>query len=568
MGAFYNGLDTWGPRVALIHGARVLSYAELADAGDEVAHRLGERRALVFLRASNDIESIAAYIGCLRGGHAVYLYGESDDEAKIARLIDGYAPDFVIRNGVVEAAAGRDDRPLHPDLRVLLSTSGSTGSPKLVKLSERNITSNAASIVEYLELTERDRAITALKFNYSYGMSVIHSHLACGASLLLSDESVASPAFWRGFVDGEATSFAGVPYSFELLAQSTEWAATPGLRYATQAGGRLAPDIVRQIGALSERNGWRFYVMYGQTEASPRMAYLPPERIATGADCIGVPIPGGAFALLGDDGQPVEGVGQPGELVYSGPNVMMGYAQQAPDLATDETPDGLRTGDIAERTGDGLFRIVGRTSRIVKPFGIRVSLDELQEQVRAIVPGAVCTGTDQRIVIAVPMAMDGDRRSELVGRLANQYRLPPFTFQLTIVDAIPLLPSGKIDYQAILALAATSQPDQRPANLPQKLVRTAQMLVMPQFYQRWMLEIGNILGLVKEEWEDVISIFRTFTSVVEIDGDSSFASLAGDSLSYVQTSLALEAYLGFLPDDWPARTVDQLEEARIVHQSV
>jgi acyl-CoA synthetase (AMP-forming)/AMP-acid ligase II len=336
------------------------------------------------------------------------------------------------------------------------------------------------------------------------------------------------------------------------------WAKTRGLRYATQAGGRLAPVLVSQFARTGEENGWRFYVMYGQTEASPRIAYLPPHRAADFSDCIGVPVPGGEIELIDEAGKPVLVPDAPGELTYRGPNVMMGYAYDSSDLAQDCTPERLLTDDIACRNSDGLYYIVGRKSRFVKPFGIRVNLDEVQHQARQSIPGCALAGTDERIVVALPRSASPDKPERLVAALCSMYHLPAFMFSVIVVDELPLLETGKTDYRRLLELASDREEDVARISgtaLPNWL----SVLLSPDFYRGAFLESARILGLAKEEWESVAHIYRTFVSAQGVDAGSTFSSLSGDSLSYVQTYLALEAYLGTVPDGWENLTVGDLE---------
>ena len=533
---FYNNLTRFADNVALIEGERRITYASLIRNADTIGAEIGPQGRLVFLEARNTIEAVTAYLGCLRAGHVVHLFGEGE-EARVERLIDIYNPHAVIRHETPgpSVIGRRHDGtiPLHPDLAVLLSTSGSTGSPKFVKLSGRNIHANALAIAEYLGLDETERAITTLKFNYSYGLSIIHSHLACGASLVLTESSVTTPGFWPMFEAQGATSFAGVPYIFEMLDRTSDWAAQPNLRYVTQAGGRLAPEIVRRMAELGRNNGWRFFVMYGQTEAAPRMTYLPPENALDHPDCIGRAVPGGALSLIDEAGMVINAPDTAGELIYTGPNVMMGYAERPAALATDETPPSLKTGDIAVRLSNGLYRIVGRSSRFIKPFGIRLNLDELQAQVRERAAGAICTGTDERLVVAVPGGT-GDQAS-LVSWLTDTYGLPAFLIEILSVAEIPLLPSGKPDYQNLIRQAAEKHP---PA------------------------DIASGQSADGGRWDSISAIFITLTGAKAVTGDSTFIALAGDSLSYVVTSLAVEEYLGFLPNDWEMKTVDELEALR------
>jgi acyl-CoA synthetase (AMP-forming)/AMP-acid ligase II len=562
LSAFYDNLKQHSENVALVAGDRQVSYGELLEEAENFAERLGPARALVFLEALNTVESIAAYLGCLIGAHPVYLFSGRDWQ-KTAALAERYKPNVVWRwrSGSLE-----EDRPceapheLHPDLRVLLSTSGSTGTPKFVKLSGKNIHANALSICEYLRLDTRERALTSLQFNYSYGMSVVNSHLACGASLALTDLSVIEREFWDLFGQVGATSFAGVPYTFEMLDRAAfPWAKTRGLRYATQAGGRLAPALVSQLARVGEENGWRFYVMYGQTEASPRIAYLPPDRAAEFSHCIGMPVPGGEIDLIDEAGNPVLVPDVPGELTYRGPNVMMGYAHDSHDLSSDCTPARLLTDDIACRNGDGLFYIVGRKSRLVKPFGIRVNLDEVQNQARQWIPGCALAGTDERIVVAFPRSVSPVESEQLVSTLASMYHLPAFMFSVVVVDELPLLETGKTDYRRLLELAARDREESVARVSGAALPDWLSVLLSPDFYRGAFLESARILGLAKEEWEGVAHIYRTFVSAQGVDAGSTFSSLSGDSLSYVQTYLALEDYLGSVPDDWENLTVDELE---------
>ncbi len=273
---FAERLAERGAAPALIlEDGREISHAALAEAASAFAREIGPVRRLVFLEAANTPASIAAYLGCLIGHHPVYLFQQQDAEL-LERLIERYRPNLVVTAGAAAMRPDwrhRDEIALHPDLRILLSTSGSTGSPKFVKLSARNIQSNADSIVEYLDIIPGDRAITALKFNYSYGMSVINANLTAGAALVLTDRSVTERDFWTVFRDRAATSFAGVPHTFETLARmEAVLEGLPALRYATQAGGRLAPELVQRFARLSAAAGWRFIVKYGQTEAAPRQS--------------------------------------------------------------------------------------------------------------------------------------------------------------------------------------------------------------------------------------------------------------------------------------------------------
>ena len=236
-----------------------------------------------------------------------------------------------------------------------------------------NLQSNAESISEYLNIGPNDRAATTLPMSYCYGLSVINSHLLRGAGLVLTDLSVVDPCFWELFRRRGATALAAVPYTFELL-ERVGFAdmELPSLRYVTQAGGRMAPESVRSYAELGRRKGWELFVMYGQTEATARMAYLPPELAASVPGAVGIPVPGGSFRI-----DPVPGL-EHGELVYTGPNVMLGYAGSPADLAVGRTVTELRTGDLARHHPAGVYEVVGRRSRFVKIVGLRVDLGQVE----------------------------------------------------------------------------------------------------------------------------------------------------------------------------------------------
>jgi acyl-CoA synthetase (AMP-forming)/AMP-acid ligase II len=567
MNNFARSLNTHHDNPALLTRAGVVTYRQLAGMAAEVAERLGETRRLVFLESANTPEVVATYLGCLIGGHPVHLFG-AQDQAKVARLVDIYRPNrvFASKGGVPTLESSHDlSIDLHPALRVLLATSGSTGSPKLVKLSEQNINSNASSIAQYLDLNDTERALTSLKFNYSYGMSIVNSHIASGGALVLTEHSVVDSEFWELYHRAEATSFAGVPYTFETLKKMGEQVfRSPHLRYVTQAGGRLSPDLVRHYAAMGEASGWRFYVMYGQTEASPRISYLPPEHASRYPDCIGIAIPGGQILLLDEKGSQIESADSPGELAYVGPNVMMGYAEGVADLSTDQTPPMLKTGDVACRNSAGLFYITGRSSRFVKPFGIRVNLDDVEAQVRKWAPDAACAGTDEKIIVALvepEQPMDAESR---IATLSALYGLPAFVFQILALEQIPRLPSGKPDYRTIVAQSGVREAGAPGATKGRrgKLRNTLSIVFSTDFVRQMNTECQRLLGVGSHTWHSVADIFTTVIADRSVSSEDTFTELAGDSLSYVQASLALEEYLGNLPVHWERMTVFELEQLR------
>jgi hypothetical protein len=406
------------------------------------------------------------------------------------------------------------------------------------------VQSNAASIAGYLGLTDTDRAATTLPPHYCYGLSVIHSHLLRGAGLILTDRSVADAGFWEEFRASRGTSLAGVPYTFDLLDRvGFADMELPHLRRVTQAGGRLAPERVAHYAELGRRAGWDLFVMYGQTEATARMAYLPPHLAAVRSEAVGVAIPGGSFRLAPVDDPDARDTGtradpaDVGELVYSGPNVMLGYAQGPADLALGRTVHELYTGDLARRAPDGLYEIVGRRGRFAKIYGLRIDPQRVETLLARNGVTASCAGDgDALAVAALEGAADGVLDETRVRRLvAHACGIPPRAIHVRLLPELPRLASGKPDHEAVRRLTrprpgAAGSADTDPAAAARD---TGPADVLRSLYARIL------------DHDDVTD-------------DSSFVGLGGDSLSYVEMSLRLEEILGALPTDWPTRSIGEL----------
>lgn len=523
---FAADLARFGDRTAVSTPGQSLSYRELARQVEDLARSFGPGRRLVALEAGNTLPALVAYLAALSSGNPLLILPNGGAAADT--LLAAYDPDVVVRASgnetVLDVRRDQTRHELHPELALLLSTSGSTGSPKLVRISGDSVQANAAAIAEYLHLRPSDKAATTLPLSYCYGMSVVNSHLLAGASLALTDLSVVDPCFWDLVRTEHVTSFAAVPYTFDLLDRvGFQDLDVPSLRYITQAGGRLAPDRVRAYAEQGRRQGWDLFVMYGQTEATARMAYLPPDQAPENPQALGVPIPGGSFRL-----EPVPGL-DASELVYSGPNVMLGYAERPEDLSLGRVVAELRTGDLARLGADGLYEIVGRRSRFVKIVGIRVDLGQVERLLADLGVTAAATGSDDAVVAAV----EGDHDLALIAKtLAQDLGLPRTAVELYPVEAIPRLGNGKPDYPAVAALACAGEEDDGgPAEVP---------------------DAGST---------DARRIFAEVLEVDRVAAADSFVSLGGDSLSYVAASVRLERALGYIPEGWHLMPVCELTPA-------
>ena len=447
-----------------------MTYAELASTAKRFADAIPQK-GLLFCLCENRIGSLVGYVACMEHHIPIVLLDGSKDLSVLENLKAIYQPEYIwISSDKKEAIGGETiytyasfslqkmhyeveiEKPeINPELALCLTTSGSTGSPKFVRLSAHNVLSNAESIAEYLHIDENERPITTLPSYYSYGVSVINSHLIKGATLLLTEGTVAQREFWNFLKEQRATSISGVPYTYEMLRMLRFFRMDlPYLKTMTQAGGKLNKDIAKEYIEFAHKTGKKFYVMYGQTEATARMSYLPFEHALEKYASIGIAIPRGKFSLIDVNGNPIEEAEVDGELVYSGPNVSLGYAECRADLAKgDENHGELHTGDVARRDADGFYYITGRMKRFVKVWGNRCNLDATEQLVKAITTSCACVGVDDKITVFVT---ENGLEEPIIKLLAEKTGFNPKAFEVRTIDAIPVKSSGKIDYPAMQAM--------------------------------------------------------------------------------------------------------------------
>ena len=464
--SFYDQLEHYGANTAILtEGGEHTSYAALAEASDRLTEHVASRR-VGFLLCENQLESVVGYLGFLRRRAVPVLINSSMDAALYAELFKAYRPAYVY----LPAERGADmpgcrllatcggyrlfetaceqNYQVHDDLGLLLTTSGSTGSPKLVRLSYRNIDSNAGAIAEYLGISSADRPMTTMPMSYTFGLSIINSHLLRGASLVLTDATLMDKRFWQTLKEQQVTTFSGVPYIFEML-KKLRFARMdlPSLKYLTQAGGKLNPELSAEFAEVCEAKSIAFIVMYGQTEATARMSYLPREYARSKAGSIGIAIPGGRFWLTDDSGKVIEDAETVGELWYQGDNVSLGYATNCADLNKgDENKGILQTGDMAKRDSDGFYYIVGRKNRFLKLFGNRVNLDEVEHLLRDAGYDCACAGVDDKLTIYVTQK---DSQAQILKMISERTGINPHGFVIAYIDKIPRNEAGKITYTAL-----------------------------------------------------------------------------------------------------------------------
>ena len=464
--SIFRDIDAFRDRIAVIEpSSGEFSYGDLLNRADAVgAAARGGSLALIVCK--NSIDCLAGYVGLSRAGIPALLVHHGIKPQHLTDIIARFRPTYVyapraatvggetfVSGDYALVSTGHEPGfQIHGDLGLLLGTSGTTGSRKFVRLSWANVASNASSIAEYLAIKGDDRAITTMPMSYSYGLSIVNSHLVRGAALVMTEVSLVSPDFWAAVRAHRVTTFGGVPFIYEMLKKLRfDRMDLPSLRVLTQAGGRLDPKLIAEFADICARKGIAFIVMYGQTEATARISYLPWESACAKIGSIGVAIPGGSLALVDEGGREIKENRVPGELLYRGENVSMGYAEGWADLALgDENRGVLSTGDIALRDEDGFFFITGRKKRFLKVYGNRVNLDEVERILQEQGFTVACTGTDDHLVVHVSGGADP---AAVKAVLRDAISVPPNAVRAVAVDGIPRSESGKIDYAALARTA-------------------------------------------------------------------------------------------------------------------
>ncbi|MCW9014622.1 MAG: acyl--CoA ligase [Gammaproteobacteria bacterium] len=490
----YDSVQRVPEKDAVVHGENHLSYQALWEKACGIAHYLinhglkpGDRVALLL---DNSPEYIAAYYGVLMTSGAVIGLNTAAKSRDLANWIEHSQSAFVFANskhpelkkvlklikqqninllliGSTEIDLKSDkwtdikEQPTLPDttmefdpknqLASIIYTSGTTGHPKGVMLSHSNLYHNIKSILTYLELNENDSIVNVLPFYYSYGNSVLHIHLAVGATLILENSMLYPQKVVSLMADKKVTGFSGVPSTFNLLLSRTRLGGfdLSSIRYMTQAGGPMAPANIERL--KNELPNVQFYVMYGQTEASARLSYLPPNKLTTKLGSIGIAIPGVELEVMDSTHSPAD-PNVTGEIYARGENIMLGYWKDPEATQQVMHNNWLKTGDLAYKDEDNYLYIVGRSSEMIKSGAHRISPKDIEEvilELDGIEETAVVGITDDLLGQAIKAVIVKSPESNLdkmqvmrhcKTNLAN-YKLPK---QIEFTDEIPRTASGKV----------------------------------------------------------------------------------------------------------------------------
>jgi len=499
--------DKTAEHIALRMVGRECTYGEVTSAAAAIAGYLteiaGAKGERAILASDNSLFWVAAYLGTLRAGLVCVplpatLSSEEIDyilQATEARIIFAEAG-FAMKNqqhfrgchlvtdseilpvqnvlsqqsfvylssnagNVASAFPRTDDR----DLAALMFTSGSTGKPRGVMVSHANIIANTNSIIDYLKLTTADRIMTVLPFHYCFGASLLHTHIRVGGSLVIDSRFMYPEVVLQRMIDTGCTGFAGVPSHFQILLRrsSLRQKRFPQLRYVQQAGGHLAPGFIREL--RDALPGTAIFVMYGQTEATARLSYLPPELIDDKLGSIGKGIPGVKLRVLTEAGEEV-GPGEVGQIVAEGENVTLGYWRAPLESAASFRSGKLYTGDLARVDKDGFIYIVGRSKDFLKCGGMRVSCRQLEERVLEF------EGVTEAAIIGIPDDVLGDAvklfivpRNHASPNIEERLRsfckehMPPQCVpkEIVVLQALPKNSAGKVLKENLKVLPSSAQ---------------------------------------------------------------------------------------------------------------
>ena len=451
--------------VAIDDAGGQLTYGELVDLHGELATVLPERE-LVFCLCENRVGALAGFLSLYDCKDVCLLLSAHIDKALLKTLDDTYGPSYYWMpeaqseetlyevvfdyKGYVLCKTGKKAPALHPNLSMLMTTSGTTGSPKLVRHKYGNIESNAKNVAKVFGWTPEERGIIDLPMQYTMGLNVINSHIYAGATVLLIEVNLMSPKYWAFIKEQKGSNFTGVPFSYEILNRLRLWKMDlPYLKTMAEGGGKLSDTLFKTFADYAEQNGKRFFATFGTTETSARLAFLPPEQAATHIGSIGHAIPEGKLILVDENGQEITEADVEGELRYEGPNVTMGYGTCVEDLAKDDEFCGVyETGDLAKKDADGFFYIVGRKKRFLKLFGLRVSLDQSEKIISENFGGieCACTGDDNQMLIYITKE---DLKEEVKKLISEKTGLMAKFFDVRVIESIPRFESGKINYRGL-----------------------------------------------------------------------------------------------------------------------
>tara|TARA_B110000259_G_C14013981_1_gene400621 strand:+ start:130 stop:1512 length:1383 start_codon:yes stop_codon:yes gene_type:complete len=440
----------------IINKNNFINYKFLEKKSYDVRKLIKENSLVIFF-SNNGIESLILYYALLKHHTTILLLDDTLSTKESIKYIEDYKPGYILypkknnykinnfqiiyKNKSFFLSKNKKDLDyrLNDNIKFLLTTSGSTRDPKTAKITLDSIKKNTESIVKYLKITSSDRTITTMPLNYSYGLSVINSHFMAGASIIPNDISIIEKKFWNLAEQNEITNLNGVPFFYQILNRVglKKLNSLKKIKFLTQAGGALDKNIFLNLKNHCHKKKILFYLMYGQTEASPRISYIKVNKKLM-MPSIGKALPSGKLYLL-QNNKKINKTNTEGEVAYKGPNIFSGYAKNYKDLNKLEKIKILNTGDLGFYDEKNNFYISGRKNRTIKMFGYRINLDYVEDIFASKASDVATVFYKEKIYVF---------SEKKINNLAIA-NIPKNKIINYVLDKLPKLSNDKIDYKKL-----------------------------------------------------------------------------------------------------------------------
>ena len=457
-------------KIALLDGNnKKIYYKDLITYSKKIAKKI-RGKSLTLLLVDNSLTSAICYVSLINKKKPILVLNQDIPNKFLSNIVKKYEPENICVSSKHNSKKifknyksnikfkefeflklkMKSDFQVKHDIGLLVTTSGSTGSVKFVRQTYTNLKFNTLSIINYLKLNDKNITITTLPLSYTFGMSIINTHLKVGSKILITNKSLFEKEFWKLFKNNNINTIYGVPYTFEILDKLNFFSKNFfNLKLIAQAGGKISDNLQKKIGNFSNKYNKKFFIMYGQAEATTRISYLPYQNVLKKIGSIGVPINGGRINLLSNNGI-INKKNLLGEIVYEGKNVCMGYASEKLDInKSDEWKGKIFTGDLAKRDKDGYYFIVGRKKRFAKLYGISVSLDEIENLLKSkfsVADFAVISKLNKILIYTSILKL----KEKIINYLIKNVDLNINSFEIIFLKRIPKLVSGKTNYKILL----------------------------------------------------------------------------------------------------------------------
>ena len=461
----FSSLEKFKKNFAIYYDGNLKSYNDLLKESNSFSI-LFKSKKVIFVLAENCYEFIVCYVAAIRSDLAIMIVNPNINKKSFLELKKKYLPEYIFCRSIFLVSTNykaikvfnnfslfnnihKHNYDINKEISCLLNTSGTMGHIRFVKLSSKNLLTNSIAISKALKIKANDTAITTMPPYYSYALSIINTHLMRGAKIIINNYSLVDKRFWDIFNNIKPTNLNGVPYFYEVLNKiKFEKIKLMNLKFITQAGGQLECNLKKKLLDFCKINKIKLYIMYGQTEASPRISVLPSNLSAANLTSVGFPLQGVKVWIEDEHNKKINKSNIEGNIICKGENIFMGYSESFKDLKhKNKINKILKTGDVGYIDKNGLLYITGRKKRISKIFGIRLSLDHLEKSLKKYNYNCVCIENNHQIKIYIKR---NDRKKFNISNFnkifMNITNLAPKFFKVKLVNDFPRNKIGKIIY--------------------------------------------------------------------------------------------------------------------------